>query len=72
MIAIIKVRFWDDFNKCEKIEYQGLNPCDSFVEAAEYANSYYGDSLIELSIEILDNGLILTEENVELLRRGAV
>lgn len=68
MIALITADYWDcETNKTEK-SYVAKSDCESFKEAAEYAEMVYGDDLEALKIEILETELYLNEEIFQAIR----
>lgn len=62
MIALITASYWDTDDHEMKKGYVAKSDCDSFREAAEYAEFVYGKEMDEVKIEILDTELYLSEE----------
>lgn len=69
MTGLIKVEFWDVFDDKPKVEYQAIGNCEKFKDAADYAIDYYGEeNLISMMIDVVDAGLIISEEVYNQLR----
>jgi hypothetical protein len=65
MIAICKVKYYDDFNDETKTEYITFTVANEncFVEAAQIINDYYGKDLISMSIQINDTPVLFLQES---------
>ena len=73
MTAIIKVTWYDDYRDTNPVlveDYMGMSECNSFEEAAAYAEREYGELIEKLEIELLDSTLYLTADNVKALHDG--
>lgn len=58
---LFKVNFWDDTKGKEEVEYSIIS-ADSFRDAAEEIENYYGDELIAVECEIQESSLIILSE----------
>lgn len=68
MVALITAEYWDDDTKKMEKSYVVKTDCESFREAAEYAELVYGSDLDTLKIELLDTTLYLNEEIFQAIR----
>lgn len=70
MIAVAKVKYWDSFDNTENTEYLAIGNCESYEQAAEYLEKYYGEDLISIKIDILETEILLSKKQYKKLIHG--
>lgn len=68
MLALIKGRVYDDIDGVYQDWYTLRDNCETYAEAAEYADEIFGKELEIVQIEIIDTGLYVDAEVFEKLK----
>lgn len=67
--AIYEVDVWNEF-KGIKEKLHGITFCDNYANAAENIEGYYGESILEMKIELLEENTVFEfEENKDELNK---
>lgn len=60
--AVFEVEVWYDSNPCTEC---GFYPADTFAEAMDYIEKYFGDELVAVKhLELIDVGMVTMDREI--------